>query len=174
MQDLHDTEDQDLGPSKTQRKKEMTALQDMGTQLVKLPRGRLEKLDLPEALLDALLEAQRITSHGAIRRQMQFIGKLMRDVDAEAIGEQLAVIRGESDSAKAEFHSLERWRTRLLEQDDALTEWLARHPDADAQQMRQLIRNARKETAEGKPPKSSRALFRLLRDSQEAGTDGDG
>lgn len=164
---MEDQEDPQLGPSKTQRKKEMSALQDMGTQLVKLPRGRLEKLDLPEPLLDALLEAQRITSHGAIRRQMQLIGKIMRDVDAEAIAGQLAEIRGESDSAKAEFHALERWRARLLEQDEALTEWLARHPGGDVQLMRQLIRNARKEAAEGKPPKSSRALFRLLRDSLE-------
>ncbi len=154
----------DLGPSKTRRKKEMTALQDMGAALVKLSKERLEKFNLPEPLLDALLEAQRITSHGAIRRQMQYIGKLMRDVDAEGIAEGLAAIRGESDAAKAEFHALERWRTRLIERDEDLSEWISHHPDADVQQMRQLIRNARKEAAEGKPPKSSRALFRLLRD----------
>lgn len=151
--------------SKSQRKREMAALQDVGTALVKLSRGRLEKFDLPENLLSAILEAQRLTSHGAIRRQMQYIGKLMRDVEIEPIAEQLAAVRGESAAAKAEFHGIERWRARLLENDQALTEWLALHPDCDAQQIRQLIRNARKEEAENKPPKSSRALFRLLRDA---------
>ena len=151
--------------SKSQRKREMTALQDMGVELVKLPRARLEKLDLPENLLSALVEAQRLNSHGAIRRQMQYIGKLMRDVEIEPIAEQLAALRGESAAAKAEFHALEHWRTRLIADDQALSAWLSAHPESDAQQIRQLIRNARKEAAEGKPPKSSRALFRLLRDS---------
>lgn len=151
--------------SKTQRKNAMNALQDLGAELVKLSRDRLKKMDLPERLLQEILEAQRLTANGAIRRQMQFIGKLMRDVDAEPIIEQLAVIKGESATAKAEFHALERWRERLLEDDAALTEWLARHPAADIQQMRQLIRNARRESAAGKPPKSSRQLFRLLRDT---------
>ena len=151
--------------SKSQRKREMTALQDMGVELVKLPRARLEKFDLPENLLSALVEAQRLNSHGAIRRQMQYIGKLMRDVEIEPIAEQLAALRGESAAAKAEFHALEHWRTRLIADDQALSAWLSAHPESDAQQVRQLIRNARKEAAEGKPPKSSRALFRLLRDS---------
>jgi ribosome-associated protein len=163
----HDDHDEsaDSPISKTQRKNEMNALQDLGAELVKLSRERLEKMDLPERLFKELLEAQRITAHGATRRQMQFIGKLMRDVDAEPIAEQLAAIKGESAAAKAEFHALERWRERLLVDDTALTEWLSRHPDADVQQMRQLIRNARKEAAESKPPKSSRQLFRLLRDT---------
>lgn len=154
--------------SKSQRKRESTALQDMGTELVKLSRSRLEKFDLPENLLSALLEAQRLTSHGAIRRQMQYIGKVMRDVEIEPIAERLAAVRGESNAAKAEFHALENWRARLIKNDQALTEWLLLHPDCDAQQIRQLIRNARKEEAEAKPPKSSRALFRLLRDIAEA------
>lgn len=152
------------GPSKSQRKREANALQDMGKTLVSLSRDRLEKMDLPDALRAEVLEAKRITSHGAIRRQMQLIGKLMRDVDAEAIAEQLAEIRGESNAAKAAFHALEQWRDRLLQDDTAATDWLARHPATDAQQLRQLIRNARREAAENKPPKSSRALFRMLRE----------
>lgn len=162
-------EDEDFqeytGPSKSQRKREANALQDMGKELVALSRDRLKKLDLPDVLRAEVLEAKRITSHGAIRRQMQLIGKIMRDVDADAIAEQLAEIRGESNVAKAAFHALEHWRDRLLNDDQAITEWLARHPATDAQQLRQLIRNARKEAAENKPPKSSRALFRLLRDA---------
>ncbi len=151
--------------SKTQRKNESNALQALGAELVKLSRERLEKMQLPDRLFKELLEAKRITANGAIRRQMQFIGKLMRDVDAEPIIEQLSAIKGESAAAKAEFHGLERWRERLLEDDAALTEWLAAHPEADIQLMRQLIRNARREAAENKPPKSSRQLFRMLRDT---------
>jgi ribosome-associated protein len=164
----HDEDHDESGDSrisKTRRKNEMNALQDLGVELVKLSRERLEKMGLPERLFIELLEAQRLTANGAIRRQMQFIGKLMRDVEAEPIAAQLAAIKGESAPAKAEFHALERWRERLLEDDAALSEWLALHPGADLQQMRQLIRNAHKEAAESKPPKSSRQLFRLLRDT---------
>ncbi len=116
--------------SKSQRKREMESLQDMGKDLVELSKERLMKLDLPENLRAAVLEAQRITAHGATRRQLQYIGKIMRGVDADAIAEQLAEIRGESNAAKAEFHALERWRERLLADDTAITEWLARHPGA--------------------------------------------
>jgi len=164
-------EDEDFqeyaGPSKSQRKREANALQGLGKQLVDLSKDRLEKMDLPDALRAEVLEAKRITSHGAIRRQMQLIGKLMREVDAESIAAQLAEIRGESDAAKAAFHALEQWRDRLLNDDQAVTQWLARHPGTDAQQLRQFIRNSRRESAEGKPPKSSRALFRMLREISE-------
>lgn len=164
-----DTEHDDQIKSKSQRKREVESLQDMGKDLIELSKERLMKMDLPENLRTAVLEAQRITAHGATRRQLQYIGKLMRSVDAEAIAEQLAEIRGESTAAKAEFHALERWRERLLSDDNAVTDWLARHPGSDAQQLRQLIRNARKEAELGKPPKSSRELFRMLRDEQSAG-----
>ena len=164
MHDHDQDSEEDLGPSKTQRKKAMEALQDLGSELVKLSRERLDRFDLPDPLYDAIRLAQRITSHGATRRQMQLIGKLMRTADAEAIAAQLDVIRGVSDAAKAEFHAQERWRARLIDDDAALTEWLAAHPDSDATLLRQLIRNARREAIEGKPPKSSRALFKLVRD----------
>jgi len=165
---MHDEEFEDADDenviSKSQRKRESTALQDLGKELFELSRDQLKKMDLPESLLGALLEAKRLTSHGAMRRQMQFIGKVMRDIEVEPINQQLAVIRGESNLAKAQFHALENWRTRLIEDDTALSEWLARHPETDVQQFRQLIRNARKEAAEAKPPKSSRALFKILRE----------
>lgn len=158
--------DADEAPvSKTRRKKDSLAAQDMGAELVELSADTLKRLDLPDALLDAVLDAKRFTQHGAHRRQLQYIGKLMRDLDTAPIAEQLARLRGESDAAKAEFHALERWRARLLEDDQALSDWLRQHPEADVQQLRQLIRNARREQAEGKPPKSSRLLFRLLRDA---------
>ncbi len=149
-------------PSKSQRKRESAALQDIGTELVRLPAEQVRSLDLPEPLRLAVLEAQRIRSRGALRRQMQFIGRLMRSIDAEPITEQLATLCGESERAKARFHALERWRERLLADDAAVSEWQAAHPGSDVQQLRQLIRNARKEVAEQKPPKAYRALFRLL------------
>lgn len=163
-----DTEHEDPDyVSKSQRKRDVEALQAMGGELVKLSTDRVKKMDLPDDLRAAVLECQRITSHGALRRQMQYIGKVMRNIDVEPIAEQLAEIRGESNVAKARFHEVERWRERLLKDDGALTEWLTRHPASDAQQLRQLIRNARKEAELGKPPKSSRELFRLLRDVAE-------
>lgn len=165
----HDFEDesQDNFISKSQRKRDSTALQDMGKELFELSRDQLKEMDLPESLLAALLEAKRLTSHGAMRRQMQYIGKVMRDIEIEPINQQLAAIRGESNIAKAAFHALENWRSRLIEDDAALNAWLAVHPETDVQQFRQLIRNARKEAAEAKPPKSSRALFKLLREYSE-------
>jgi ribosome-associated protein len=163
-----DIDNDDEIKSKSQRKREMESLQDMGKELVDLSKERLMKMDLPDDLLSAVLEAKRITAHGATRRQMQYIGKIMRGVDADAIAEQLAEIRGESNAAKAEFHALERWRERLIADDGAVTEWLGRHPGTDAQKLRQLIRNARKEAELGKPPKSSRELFRMLREDQAA------
>jgi ribosome-associated protein len=152
--------------SKTQRKKDMQALQELGAALVDLSSEQLARIELPEDLRDAIMAARRLRQHEARRRQLQYIGRLMRGVEAEEIAARLADIQGESDAAKAEFHALERWRARLLEDDEALTEWLAAHPGGDAQLVRQLVRNARREAAEGRPPKSSRALFRLLRDSQ--------
>lgn len=155
-------------PSKTQRKKAMHALQSLGEALVELSADQLDRLDLPETLHDAVVEAGRIRSREGLRRQLQYIGRLMRDVDAERIAEGLALLQGESDAAKAEFHALERWRARLLADDAALTDWLAANPSSDAQQLRQLIRKARRETTEGKPPRASRALFRLLREARQS------
>ncbi|MBI5936997.1 MAG: DUF615 domain-containing protein [Betaproteobacteria bacterium] len=166
MEDEHE-EFEPAPPSKSQKKREMHALQDLGEELVALSQDRLDKLDLPDALYDAVMDARRFTKHEARRRQMQFIGKVMRDIDTDPIAEQLAEIKGESDTAKAHFHALERWRDRLLADDAALTEWLAQHPSDDIQQLRNLIRNARKEAADNKPPKSSRLLFRWLREQAE-------
>ncbi len=163
-QDFHDDE---TVISKSQRKRESTALQGLGKELFELSREQLKRMDLPESLLSALLEAKRLTSREGLRRQMQYIGKVMRSIETEPIDRQLAVIRGESSVAKAAFHALESWRTRLIEDDTALQAWLALHPDSDVQSIRQLIRNARKEAAESKPPKSSRALFKLLRELSE-------
>lgn len=150
--------------SKTRRKAAMQDLQSLGEELIELNNSQLAQLDLPEVLLDAVKQAQRITSNGAIARQRQYIGRLMREIDTAPISAMLDKWKGVNQEENAHFHQLEKLRSRLLEDDSALSEYLAAHPDADSQQIRTLIRNARKEAAAGKPPKSSRELFKLLRD----------
>lgn len=154
--------------SKTKRKAAMDALQDIGEELVALPKDKLNKLNLPEILLDAINEAKRITANGATRRQMQYIGRLMRDIDTAPIVDQLQRWEGKHTAENAHFHQLERWRTRLLEDEGALSEFIQLYPAVDGQQLRTLIRNARREHAANKPPKSSRELFKLLREIVEA------
>ena len=166
---MEDGEIEVVRPGKSRRKRESSALQDLGAALVKFPPDRVRAMDLPDVLRGAVLEAQQITSRGALRRQLQYIGRLMRAVDPAPINAQLAAMRGESDRARADFHALERWRERLLDDDGAVTEWLESHPGADVQHLRQLIRSARREAAEGKPPRSRRALFRFLAGSLPGG-----
>lgn len=160
----------DLAPeglSRTKRKEAVEALQDLGEKLVTLPKDKLDKLDLPENLRDAVLEARRITSNGAIRRQMQYIGRLMREVDTAPIADQLQRWEGKHTAENAHFHQLERWRERLLTDDTAVAEFMQRYPHTNSQQLRTLIRNSQREQSANKPPKSSRELFRLLRDITE-------
>jgi ribosome-associated protein len=166
---MTDTEDNSFDdrpepPSKTKRKQEMHALQDIGEQLVGLNKDRLAQINLPETLLDAVIEAKRLTGHEARRRQMQYLGKLMRSVDEEPIRAKLDEWNNVTRVQAAKFHSLERWRERLLTEEQALSDLVVEYARADIQQIRTLIRNAQKEAAAGKPPKSSRALFKLLRE----------
>jgi len=166
---MTDTEDNSFDdrpepPSKTRRKQEMHALQDIGEQLVGLNKNRLAQINLPETLLDAVIEAKRLTGHEARRRQMQYLGKLMRSVDEEPIRAKLDEWNNVTRVQGAKFHLLERWRERLLTDEKALSELVVEYARADIQQIRTLIRNAQKEAAAGKPPKSSRALFKLLRE----------
>ncbi len=157
-------EDEEVQISKTQRKRESHSLQDIGEALVALSAERLEQLSLPRNLLDAVLDAKRISKFGALRRQMQYLGRLMRDVDAEPIRERLDAWKGQSAGEIAKLHQIERWRTRLLEDDRALGELADAHPGADIQRLRTLIRNAQREAEAKKPPKSYRELFQALRE----------
>jgi ribosome-associated protein len=151
--------------SKSQRKRDMLALQNLGAELTKLPTDQFEKISLPDDLHDAVVEARRIHQHGAHKRQLQFIGRLMRDIDASPIAEQLATLRGQSARAAQELHLIEHWRDRLLaEGDAALGELVQEQPQADRHHVRQLLRNAHKEKQANKPPKSARALFHYLRE----------
>jgi len=135
----------------------------MGEELVALSAEQLKELDLPDLLRDAVMEARRITKFGALRRQMQYVGRLMREVDPAPIRARLDAWNGASSEETARLHRIERWRTRLLEDDQALSELLDAHPQADAQRLRALIRNVKREAEAGKPPKSFRELFQELR-----------
>ncbi|WP_292976272.1 ribosome biogenesis factor YjgA [Nitrosomonas sp.] len=155
--------DPESRPSKTRLKQEMHALQELGEQLVELEPARITELDLPEKLTDALFAARKITSHGARRRQMQFIGKLMRAIDPVPVQEKLNVWQHSSVQHTAWLHQLERWRDRLISDETAVTEFMRHYPQVDATQLRTLLRNIEKEKLASKPPKSFRALFQLLR-----------
>ena len=162
-------------PSKTQLKAEADEKQALGEALLTLRADLMARLDLPEKLLDALAQARRITNFEGRRRQMQFIGKLMRPLDAEpiraAIDEQA---NGSADLTLA-LHLAEQWRDKLIAADQALGDWLNAYPATDAQQLRALIRQARKEIAKPDVPgeasrhgKSYREIFQLVKQSMQA------
>jgi ribosome-associated protein len=159
-----DTHDDALPPSKSQRKRDMTALQRLGARLVDLPPDQLDSLGLPEPLRDALGFARKVTSHEGRRRHMQYIGKLMRNVDPEPIQRALDDAGGSSRAAVARMHQAEAWRERLIADDAALTELVAEHTQLDVQQLRALVRAARRERTSNGPPRQTRALYKLLHD----------
>ena len=150
--------------SRTKKKQHVEELQKLGAALIALPPARFDALDLPAELLAAVRAARRITSHGARRRQVQFIGKVMRRIDPEPVRAAVAAISNQSAAARARQKRLEQWRARLIGDDAALTAFAGEHAGADLQELRTLIRNARKELAENKPPRAQRELFRALRD----------
>jgi ribosome-associated protein len=154
--------------SKTQRKHQMHELQVLGAALVALAPVQLDAIALPEELAEAVRAARRIRSRAARRRQLQYIGRLMRAVDAEPIRAALAAIVGRSSAARARQRRVELWRERLMGDDKALTEYARSHPGVDLQTVRSLIRSARREIAEGLPPRALRGLFRVLREAEEA------
>jgi ribosome-associated protein len=151
-------------PSKTQRKRDMHELQALGARLVELNSDQLDEVGLPEDLRDAIEFARRTTKHEARRRQMQYIGKLMRSVDPAPIREKLKIWDGVSAEHTAQQHRVERWRDRLLEDESAVEELLRAHPGIDARRLRALARKARDERTSGTPPRAYRELFRVLRE----------
>ena len=166
-------------PSKTRRKKESHDLQDLGEALVAMPDGRLVDLPMDESLFDAIRQYRVTRTHEGRRRQMQYIGKLMRRNDPEPLREAVAAMQlGQAKDALA-LHDAERWRNELIASDSALDGWLVEHPQADVQQLRSLIRAARKDASvapEQRSGKAFRELFRFLRQNPTAlaaGTDPD-
>ncbi len=156
-------------PSKSQLKREMTALQKLGEILVNAARDRVKRIPMPEDVQEAILFCQQISDHEGRRRQLQYVGKKMRKLTEEEVSViQTAVDgwRGTSRAEAAALHAIERQRERLLADDSVLTELRARHPEIDVQHLRTLVRNARKEQAEKKPPKAYREIFQLLKSLQ--------
>jgi len=155
-------------PSKSQLKREAEAVQALGRDLVALPAAPyaavMAKLALPENLREAIASCRVITARGGRKRQLQYIGKLMRGIDPEPVRQALQALASKDMAERADLHRLERWRERLIEEGDAaLTELLDEYPGADPQPLRQLLNKARKERVAGQPAAAARALFRALR-----------
>ena len=151
--------------SKTRRKQQMEELQSLGEELVALSTERIKKIDIPEDLRSAVSDARRMTRHDeAKRRQMQYIGKIMRNVDVEPIRAALALVRGESASETARLHRLERLRTELLADETVLHVIATDYPSVDLQHLRSLRRAALKEHEQNRAPRSFRAIYQLLKD----------
>src|SRR5947207_4279167 len=150
--------------TKSERKRQMLALQKLGEILVALPEVQLKKIPLDNLLLDAVNMARSLKSHEAIRRQLQYIGKIMRNIDPAPIQIALEKIQGTHQKNKAQFHQIERWRDKLIaEGDSALEKLLEQYPEIDRQQIRQLIRNAQHDVLNNKNSGSETELFRYLR-----------
>lgn len=150
-------------PSKSQRKRDMDALQAIGAELVMLNTHQLDSIELPENLREAVVFARSMKPNESRRRQLQYIGKLMRQVDPAPIRARLDALMSVSAEHTAQLHHIERWRDRLVAEPLAVSEFIAAHPGADSQQLRTLIRNVTEERSRGKPPKHYRALFQMIR-----------
>jgi len=164
----HDGEGEDAydRPSKSQKKRDMHELQALGVELLGLPLERIKALDLPERVFEAVVEGRRITAHEGRRRQLQYIGKLMRTIDPEPIREAVASFKlGHAKDALA-LHESEAWRVRLIEEDDALAAFIDEHDNVDVQQLRSLVRAARKDReqpAEARKGRAWRELFQFVK-----------
>jgi len=154
--------------SKSQLKRESQALQDMGRQLVEMPEGKLAKFELPENLQDAILDARRLKNREGKRRQLQYIGKLMRTIDISFIQQTLDKMDHQSQTYRQHFKQLEDWRDKIISQGNpAIEALIEQYPDADRQQLRNLQRQATREIEHKKAPTASRKLFAYLRELTE-------
>jgi ribosome-associated protein len=155
--------DEDDFISKTQRKRQMTELQDLGEALARLTAEQLKRMEMPENLREALEEARHVKGHEGRRRHMQYVGKIMRNIEAGPISEQLAQIQAPSKKQTALFHVAEKWRTDLLDDPQALARFAVDFPDADAPVVGELVVKVRQERkTPGKSPKYFRELFHML------------
>jgi ribosome-associated protein len=150
--------------SKSQRKRDMLALQAMGEALIRLPAGKLEHIEMTDQLRNAIADARDMSKHGALHRQKQYIGKLMRNIDPQPIREALDRLKHDSNEQKRQLHTLENWRDRLIDEGDiAVRELLSVHPECDRQHLRQLIRSVHKEQERNQAPAANRKLFQYLK-----------
>ena len=151
-------------PNKTQIKRDIAVIHKLAEEIVDLSAIQMSELDLPLDIYEAAIAAARLPQKGAKKRQLKFLTGLLRNIDIEEIQQKLATIKSQSALAAKEHHLLERWRDRLLDEgDQALSSLLQEYPNADRQQLRQLLRNAKKETEMGKPPKSTRLVYQYLK-----------
>lgn len=156
--------------SKSQLKREAHSLTELGKKLVQMDKSLLAKIPLPDNLLEAINSAKNIRQHGALKRQLQYIGKLMRKTDPEPIQAAYEVATNHYRADSQQLHKIENWRDRLLsEGDNALGELTDLHPDADRQHLRQLMRSAKKERELNKPPRAARELFQYLKELVASG-----
>lgn len=161
-------------PSKSQLKRESLALQKLGEQLVAMPESQFLSIPMPDELREAVRDARKMKSRRALYRQRQFIGKLMREIDASGVQTALEQQASDEKNSARRFHHLENWRDRLIAEGDALLgDLLQAYPGADRQHVRQLIRQARLERDQDKPPASARRLFRYLKSLSAATIDHD-
>ena len=164
-----DGEEEYDGPSKSEVKRQLLALQDLGKHLTAMPQETLSNLSLPDDVLREVQEFQRIKTFKAKQRQIQHIGKLLRQADADAIRKAIADVKGQSAGMVALQHRCEKLRDELIASDEPLTAFVSSHPDVDLQSLRQTIRMARREAAKEDPakrnPKFQRELFRVLREA---------
>lgn len=161
-------EEEIIWVSKTEMKEDMSALQALGEELVGLKSSSLDKFPISDDLRQAIDNAQRFKNE-AKRRQLQYIGKLMRQIDPAPIQAELDKLRNKHSQATAELHKLEQMRDRIVtDVDPAIENVMDLYPDADRQRLRQLARQAQKEKASNKPPKASREIFQILKELKEA------
>ena len=163
--DFDEFEGQDEFKSKTQLKQEADKLKKLGTKLLDLSPADLAKIPLTNQLSDALILAKKINrKKDGYRRQLQFIGKLLRDTDSQPIEEAILALQNSHQIANAHFHKLEQLRDKLVTQgDSAIQEVIDQHPSADRQKLRQLVRQASKQKQQDKPPKAAREIFQYLK-----------
>jgi ribosome-associated protein len=154
--------------SKSQRRREALELKSLASELIRLSPSRLGRVPLDDAVRSAVVEARQINSNVARKRQLQYVAKLLRRIDPEPIVRTLEAFEGEARQLTGRQHRAEAWRDFLLESgDQAVAVLMRQRNDTDTQALRQLIRNAHREAARGKPPASGRALFRALREMDE-------
>ena len=162
-----DISDKNDYPSKSQLKRDAHAITKLAEQLLQLDLHILHKLELPDNILDAINTAKKIKQHGAKKRQLQYIGKLLRVIDTEEISSVIMSINNQKNHDAQKFHQIEHWREALIANDESLTQLLNENPVLDRQHLRNLIRNARKEKLENRAPTSYKELFRYLRSHLE-------
>lgn len=161
-------EDEEYVHSRSALKREADRLQQLGEELLALPESKLNDMDLPESLAEAIHLAKNINSRAGHKRQRQYIGKLMRHIDPEPIEQFLEQLKQHQGEANAHHHQIENWRDQLIDGNTTiLTELVGQNPQLNVQHLRQLIRNAQKERKESKTPKYFRELFKYLRDNSQ-------